>query len=37
MKPYGYTDMVRITVGSEEENDRFLAALSVCLRELAYV
>ena len=37
MKPYGYTDMVRITVGSEEENNRFLAALSLCLRELSYV
>jgi histidinol-phosphate/aromatic aminotransferase/cobyric acid decarboxylase-like protein len=29
--------MVRITVGSEEENNRFLAALSLCLRELSYV
>ena len=37
MKPYGYDDMVRITVGSEEENQRFLAALSACLHELAYV
>ncbi len=37
MKPYGYTDMVRITVGSAEENQRFLAALSACLLELAYV
>lgn len=37
MKPYGYTDMVRVTVGSEEENKRFLAALSLCLRELSYV
>ena len=37
MKPYGYTDMVRVTVGSEEENNRFLGALSACLLELAYV
>ncbi|MDO8948419.1 MAG: histidinol-phosphate transaminase [Desulfocapsaceae bacterium] len=37
MKPYGYTDMVRITVGNEEENNRFLAALSACLLELSYV
>jgi len=37
MKPYGYTDMVRITVGSEEENQRFLVALSECLHELSYV
>lgn len=37
MKPYGYTDMVRITVGSEVENKRFLSALSLCLRELSYV
>lgn len=37
MKPYGYSNMVRVTVGSEEENDRFLAALSLCLRELSYV
>lgn len=37
MKSYGYTDMVRITVGSEEENQRFLTSLSECLHELAYV
>lgn len=37
MKSYGYTDTVRITVGSEEENQRFLTALSECLHELAYV
>ncbi len=37
MKPYGYTDMVRVTVGREEENNRFLAALSACLCELSYV
>jgi histidinol-phosphate aminotransferase len=36
MKPYGYTTMVRITVGTEEENDRFLRALTLCLGELAY-
>jgi histidinol-phosphate aminotransferase len=37
MKPYGYTDMVRVTVGTEEENQRFLRALSLCLRDLSYV
>lgn len=37
MKPYGYNDMVRVTVGREEENNRFLAALSACLCELSYV
>lgn len=37
MKPYGYTNMVRITVGTPEENDRFLAALFTCLHELSYV
>jgi histidinol-phosphate aminotransferase len=37
MKPYGYNEMVRITVGSEEENNRLLDALAYCLRELSYV
>jgi histidinol-phosphate aminotransferase len=37
MKPYGYEEMVRITVGSEEENNRLVNALSACLRELSYV
>lgn len=37
MKPYGYEEMVRITVGSEEENNRLINALSACLRELSYV
>jgi histidinol-phosphate aminotransferase len=37
MKPYGYSDMVRITVGTEEENRRLLDALTLCLRDLGYV
>lgn len=37
MKPYGYGEMVRITVGSNEENDRLVSALAACLRELSYV
>lgn len=37
MKPYGYSDMIRVTVGTEEENKRFLQAFSECLRELSYV
>ncbi len=37
MKPYGYADMIRVTVGSAQENERFLNALSACLHELSYV
>jgi histidinol-phosphate aminotransferase len=36
MKPYGYASMVRITVGTEEENERFLRALALCLDQLGY-
>ncbi len=36
MKPYGYASMVRITVGTQEENDRFLRALALCLDQLGY-
>jgi histidinol-phosphate aminotransferase len=37
MKAYGYPDFIRITVGTESENSRFIAALQECLGELAYV
>ncbi len=37
MHAYGYPSCIRITVGTEEENQRFLAALGECLRELHYV
>lgn len=37
MKPYGYHEMVRITVGNDAENNRLLGALDHCLRELSYV
>ena len=37
MKPYGYPDFIRITVGTTAENQRFVRALDRCLRELAYV
>lgn len=37
MKAYGYTNVIRITVGTTEENQRFIAALSVCLDDLGYV
>lgn len=37
MKAYGYPDFIRITVGTSEENKRFVAALADCLQELSYV
>jgi len=37
MKAYGYPDFIRITVGTREENHRFVTALSQSLRELEYV
>ena len=37
MKAYGYPDFIRITVGTEDENRRFVAALADCLQELGYV
>jgi len=37
MKPYGYPNFIRITVGTEAENKRFVGALAECLRELSYV
>ena len=37
MKAYGYPDYIRITVGTEAENSRFVKALKECLQELSYV
>ena len=37
MQPYGYPTFIRITVGTEEENQRFVTALERCLGELNYV
>lgn len=37
MKAYGYPDFIRITVGTEAENTRFIGALADCLGALGYV
>ncbi len=37
MKAYGYPQFIRITVGTDMENQRFLGAFETCLRELSYV
>ncbi len=37
MKPYGFSNVIRITVGTDEENYRFIRALDHCLGELGYV
>lgn len=37
MKAYGYPDFIRITVGTKEENSRFVNSLQECLSELNYV
>lgn len=37
MKAYGYPNFIRITVGTEEENARFVKALAQCLKDLSYV
>jgi histidinol-phosphate aminotransferase len=37
MSAYGFDTFIRITVGTEEENKRFLRVLSECLSELQYV
>ncbi|WP_339134816.1 MAG: histidinol-phosphate transaminase [Candidatus Electrothrix sp. GW3-4] len=37
MKAYGYTNFIRITIGTEQENQRFVTALEDCLKELGYV
>ncbi|MDX9833821.1 MAG: histidinol-phosphate transaminase [Desulfobulbus sp.] len=36
MRAYGYPDFIRITVGTEAENHRFIAALGECLEDLGY-
>jgi histidinol-phosphate aminotransferase len=37
MKAYGFPEFIRITVGTEAENKRFVLALGDCLNELGYV
>ncbi len=37
MRAYGFSNFIRITVGNEKENVRFLGALAECLDELGYV
>lgn len=37
MKAYGFPDFIRITVGTEAENQRFIQALADCLKDLGYV
>ena len=37
MKAYGYPYFIRITIGTEAENQRFVTALQNCLQELGYV
>ncbi|PIE60346.1 MAG: histidinol-phosphate transaminase [Desulfobulbus propionicus] len=36
MKAYGFPDCIRVTVGTKEENIRFIRTLSECLTELNY-
>lgn len=36
MKAYGYTNVIRITVGTVSENQRLVTALADCLNELGY-
>jgi histidinol-phosphate aminotransferase len=37
MSAYGFTNFIRVTFGTEEENKRFLTCLASCLSELGYV
>lgn len=37
MKAYGYTDVIRVTVGTSEENLRLIRALGQCLDDLGYM
>ena len=37
MKAYGYPNFIRVTVGTDAENQRFVSALGECLRDLGYV
>ncbi len=36
MKAYGFPDFIRITVGTHEENNRFVNSLAECLETLGY-
>jgi histidinol-phosphate aminotransferase len=36
MKPYGLSEFIRITVGTEAENQRFVKALGECMQDLRY-
>jgi histidinol-phosphate aminotransferase len=37
MSAYGFKNFIRVTIGTEEENSRFLKSLADCLGELGYV
>lgn len=37
MSAYGFTNFIRVTFGTEEENKRFVKSLADCLGELGYV
>lgn len=37
MSAYGFANFIRVTIGTEEENKRFLRSLAECLDELGYV
>ncbi len=37
MKPYNFPNFIRITVGTEQENTRFIGALGTSLKEVGYV
>jgi histidinol-phosphate aminotransferase len=37
MSAYGFKNFIRVTVGTEKENNRFLKALAECLSEVGYV
>jgi len=36
MKAYGFPEFIRITVGTKDENNRFIASLEECLHDLGY-
>jgi histidinol-phosphate aminotransferase len=37
MSAYGFEKLIRVTIGTDEENNRFLKSLKECLGELGYV
>ena len=37
MSAYGFKNFIRVTIGTEEENNRFLSSLADCLSDLSYV